>query len=324
MRPFYVTRPFQSIGRRADCNPLQALVGIRQLGRCARFWARAILLAALSSMSCAAVAQKPEPPAWLAMPASAWAAECANNEVDVIQHKGSYLRYRLHTVDEKNDVVRDQIETPEGTVSRLVQRNGRPLTQEEEAAERDRLLSLAASPGAFARHARRDQENKKMGVELVKMMPSAMLWSYAPGQPQLSNQHDAAPALVVLDFKPNPGWSPPNLESDLLTGLEGRVWIDPGSGHMVHMEARLFHAVNIGWGMLAHIYPGGTATVEQVNAGSQRWLVKHIVEQLTAQALVVRMVKQRLVSDATDVQPVPPMGYQQAVKMLLDKSSPSR
>jgi hypothetical protein len=90
------------------------------------------------------------------------------------------------------------------------------------------------------------------------------------------------------------------------------------------MEARLFHAVNIGWGMLAHIYPGGTATVEQVNAGSQRWLVKHIVEQLTVQALVVRIVKQRLVSDATDVQPVPPMGYQQAVKMLLDKSSPSR
>jgi hypothetical protein len=132
------------------------------------------------------------------------------------------------------------------------------------------------------------------------------------------------PALIVLDFKPNPGWSPPNLESELLTGLAGRVWIDPRSRTMVRLEATLFHAVNIGWGMLAHIYPGGTVTLEQTSAGGQRWIIQRIVEQLTLQALMVKNVKQKLTSDAADLQPVAPMSYRQAIKTLLDTPLPVR
>jgi hypothetical protein len=93
---------------------------------------------------------------------------------------------------------------------------------------------------------------------------------------------------------------------------------------MVRLEATLFHAVNIGWGMLAHIYPGGTVTLEQTNAGGQRWIIQRIVEQLTLQALMVKNVKQKLTSDAADLQPVAPMSYRQAIKTLLDTPLPVR
>jgi hypothetical protein len=259
----------------------------------------------------------------LSAPARNWAVDCSNNEVLVIQHPDSYLRYRLHEIDEKGDQVRDQIETPEGSVARLILRDGRPLTPEEDAAERDRLNDLITSPGTFARHIRREQENKKTGVELLKMMPDAMLWSYAPGQPQLSSRPGGDPMLVVLDFKPNPKWSPPNMESEPLTGLEGRVWIDPRTRRLVRLEGNLFHAVNIGWGMVAHIYPGGTVTLQQTNAGGQRWIVEHIVEQLTVRALMVKNVTQRIVFDTSGFQSVRPMSYQQAIRILLDTSLPS-
>jgi hypothetical protein len=289
--------------------------------RCVLLWACAIALVALDPVACAAAAQDATHTSPL--PARSWAIDCANNEVLVIQHPGSYLRYHLHTVDGKGDQGRDQIETPEGTVSRLIQRDGRTLSPEEDSAERDRLNSLASSPSAFARHARRDQDGKKTGSDLIKMMPDAMLWSYAPGQPQLPSQPAGDPALVVLDFKPNPKWSPPSFESELLMGLAGRVWIDPRTRRMVHLEATVSHAVNFGWGMLAHVYPGGTAMLDQTNAGGQRWIIEHIVEQLTVQALMVRNVKQKLVSDTTDIQPIPAMGYQQAIKILLDTSLPT-
>jgi hypothetical protein len=126
----------------------------------------------------------------------------------------------------------------------------------------------------------------------------------------------------VLEFKPDPKWTPPNIEAEPLTGLEGRLWIDPHTHRMVRMEGNLFHAVNIGWGVLAHIYPGGTVTLEQTNAGGERWIVDHIVEQLTLRALMVKNVKQRLVFDAADFQQVPPMSYQQAIKTLLNASLP--
>jgi hypothetical protein len=259
----------------------------------------------------------------LTEPARTWAVDCANNEVLVIQHPNSYLRYRFHEVDEKGDRVRDQIETPEGSVARLILRDGRPLTPEEDAAERDRLTALMNAPAFFERHIHREEDNKKMGVKLLKMMPDAMLWSYAPGQPQLPNAPAGEPALIVLDFKPNPQWSPPDMESAPLTGLEGRVWIDPRTRRMVHLDGHLAHAVNIGWGMVAHIYPGGTVTLHQTNAGSQRWIVEHIVEQLTLRALMVKNVKQRLAFDTAGFQPVPAMKYQQAIKMLLDTPLPS-
>jgi hypothetical protein len=282
-----------------------------------------LLIAGAISPDATAARQDAATASPLSEPARQWAVDCANNEVLVVQHPDSYLRYRLHSVDEKGDRERDQIETPEGTVARLIERNGRPLTPEEDTAERDRLMGLLDSPSDFARHIRHDEDNKKTGVRLIKMMPDAMLWSYAPGQPQLPNQPAGSPALVVLDFKPNPKWSAPDFESEPLTGLEGRVWIDARTRRMVQLDGNLFHAVNIGWGMVAHIYPGGTVRLQQTNAGGQRWIVEHIVEQLTLRALMVKNVKQSLVFDTADFRPMPAMKYQQAVKMLLDTPLPS-
>lgn len=283
----------------------------------------AVVIAVACRMPCAAASQNTLPASSLGPPARTWAVDCANNEILVIQHPGSYLRYRLHVVDEKGDQVRDQIETSEGSVARLVLRDGRPLTPEQDSAERDRLNGQLTSPSMFARHIRREQDNKKMGVEMLKLMPDAMLWSYAAGQPQLPKEVDRDPALVVLDFKPNPAWSPPNMESEPLTGLEGRIWIDRRTRRLVHLEGNLSRAVNIGWGMVAHIYPGGTVTLHQRNVGGERWIVEHIVEQLTLRALMVKNVKQRLVFDTADFQPVASMSYQQAIKMLLDTQLPS-
>ena len=256
-------------------------------------------------------------------PARIWAVDCANNEALVIQHPDSFLRYRLHVIDEKGDHLRDQIETPEGSVGRNLQSDGRPLTPAEDAVERQRLNDLLASPDAFARHIRREQENKQMGVNLLKLVTDAMLWSYTPTQPQLPDQPPGNPALIVLDFKPDPAWSPPTMESEPLTGLEGRVWIDPRTRHMVRMEGRLTRAVNIGWGFVAHLYPGGTVTLQQANVGGQRWIVEHIVEQLNLRALMVKTVHQRLVFDTADYQPVSTMSYQQAIKILLDTPLPT-
>ena len=253
-----------------------------------------------------------------------WVVDCANNEALVIQHPDSFLRYRLHVIDEKGDHLRDQIETPVGSIGRTLQSNGRPLTPAEDAAERQRLNDLLTSPAAFARHIRNEQNNKQMGVNLLKLISDAMLWSYTPGQPQLSNLPSGDPALIVLDFKPNPAWSPPNFEAETLTGLEGRLWIDPRTRRMVRLEGRLTRAVNIGWGIVAHIYPGGTVTLQQANVGGQRWIVEHIVEQLNLRALLVKNVHQRLVFDTADYQPVPAMTYQQAIKILLDTPLPTR
>lgn len=280
------------------------------------------LIPALLLGTCVATAQEVPSNPPLSEPARAWAVDAANSEVLLIQHPNSFLRYRYHTVDEKGDQTRDLIETPQGSIARLIQRNGRPLTAEEDAAERSRLNAVLQNPFGFARHIKREQENKQMGVKLIREMPDAFLWSYTPGQPELPGWNASSGALIVLDFKPNPKWSAPDIESDALTGVEGRIWIDPHSRRVVHLEATLKHAVNIGWGMVAHIYPGGSAKADQTDAGGERWIVKHIEEQLTIRALLFKTVNQRLQFDTADYQAVRAMSFQDAIKILLDTPLP--
>ena len=307
---------------RADNNfPRRVRAGRAGVWACVAGFAAG--LAAVTPAAGGATSQDAAAATRLAEPARTWAVDCARNEVLVIQHPDSYLRYRLHEVDEKGDRVRDQIETPDGAVARMVLRNGKPLTPEEDAAERERLNALIDSPADFARHVRREQDNKKIGIKLILLMPDAMDWSYAPGQPQLPNQPAGQPALVVLDFKPNPKWSPPDVDSEPLAGLEGRVWIDPRTRRVVRLEGSLFRAVNIGWGMVAHIYPGGTVAVQQTNPNGERWIVEHVVEQLTLRALMVKNLKENLIYDTAQYQAVPAMKYQQAIKLLLDTPLPS-
>jgi hypothetical protein len=330
MHPIEIIRTMRlrSAGRTRPIEPIpRPLAALR---RRAALAASALLLAA--SLPALLHAAPPETPAQDTLsaptvPARNWAVDCANNEILIIQHPNSYFRYRMHVVDEKGDQLRDQIETPEGSVARLIQRDGRALTHDEDSAERDRLNYLLNSPSVFARHIKNEASNKKLGVDLLKLMPDAMLWSYTPNQPQPPNQPASAdaPPLVVLDFKPNPKWSPPTIPSESLTGLEGRVWIDPHTRNMVRLEGDVFQPVNIGWGMVGHIYPGGKVLLEQASASPQRWVVEHIDMQFSIRVLMLKTVKIHTHYDtpASSFQAVPTMTYQQAIKILLDTPLPA-
>ena len=278
-----------------------------------------LLAGAAPSVVCLAQAPPQAPPGPLSAPPKQWAQDCVNHEAELIQHTNSYLRFRIHIVDEKGEHVRDEIETPQGTVARLIERNGKPLTSDEDHAERARLQALMDSPSIFARHVKSEDADKKMGVELLKLMPVAMVWSYAPGQPQPPGvQGTGGDALVVLDFTPDPKWNPPTIPAEALTGLVGRVWIDPHEKQVVRLEGKLVKAVNVGWGVVAHLYPGGTIVVQQRQVNGDRWIAEHVVEQLVVRALMVKTIRQDSTIDTSEYQAVPSMSYQQAIKTLLD------
>ena len=242
--------------------------------------------------------------------------DAAASEIRIIEHPGSYLRYRMHVVDRKGDQVRDVIESREGTVARLIMTDGRPLTREEDSAERVRLDEIVKSPDIFAKHVHNDRSNKKLAVDLLREMPDAMLYSYVPGQPQV--QGTSSRRQVVLDFRPNPRWTPPSTTAEALTGLQGRIWIDVASHTTVRMEGAVFRSVNFGWGMLAHIYPGGTLELEQTDTGGKRWIFTHFAESLSVRALMMKNVDVHSKVDTSNFEFLPEMSYTDAIRVLLN------
>jgi hypothetical protein len=246
------------------------------------------------------------------------------NELKVLHRRDPYLRYHMHLHDEKGDRVRDVIESKDGTVARLIMKDGRPLTADEDKAERDRLNALIESPATFAKHVKAEENNKKLGDDLMKLMPDAMIYTYVPGQPQLPNHKEPT---IVLDYEPNPKFNPPTTTSEALRGLKGRAWIDAKERQVVRMEGTVFQPVNLGWGILAHIYPGGKLVLEQTNAGApdvDRWIFIHFVEQLTVRALMMKTINVHANIDADQFQILPaPLSYQDAIRTLLNTPLPT-
>lgn len=250
-------------------------------------------------------------------PPKAWAQAAAANEERIINDDGTFpLRYSVRRVDAKNDVTRDTIESRQGTVARLMLRNGQPLTPSEDAAERQRLNDMLASPKDFLKHHKRDEGARNYSLELLRQMPTAMTFAYTPGQPQKS--YLPGPQ-IVLDFAPDPQYHPPSMVDHALTGLAGRVWIDRKSKCIVRVEGHILKQVDFGWGVVARIFPGGNIEFEQANPGGERWVYSRLRSDLTIRELMVKTVHQKVSMDATEFHLLPSaMDYQGAIHTLID------
>ncbi len=244
-----------------------------------------------------------------------------DNELKVIAPDGlPGIRFRERKVDARGDTTREEIETVEGTVARLVERDGRPLTAAEDTAERQRLQSAIDNPNEFARHHSRDKAQRQDAMQLVRLLPQAMLYSYAPGQPQPAGTESRQ---IVIDFRPNPEFHPPSTRAEILTGIEGRVWIDAGSRRMTRIEGHILHPVDFGYGLVARIFPGGSVELTQTNAGDGRWAYSSLREHVQVRVLLVKNLTQDSHATTWDFRLLPALPhYQEAIRMLLEMKIP--
>jgi len=263
----------------------------------------------------------PQPPLPSGTPKS-WAETAVRQELAIIQDENHPMRYLLRTSNRKGDTTREIIESAQGNVARLIQRDGRPITAAEDAAERERLNSILTSPGDFLKHEQRNGPGRTYALQIIKLMPSATLYSYTPGQPQPAG---AGSPQVVLDFRPDPAFHPPSMVSEILTGLAGRVWIDARTGTMTRMEANVIRTVNFGWGFVARVYPGGHIELEQTLVESKRWTFSHLDSQVTVREIMFHTINDKTKMSAWNFQFLPaPMPYQDAVHTLLAEKIPLR
>ena len=252
-----------------------------------------------------------------------WVQAAADNELPVINADGrTPLRYRIHKVDARGDTTRMQIESRQGDVARLIERNGHDLTRAENDAELARLKAILASPEDFLRHHKHDNANRADVTQLVNQIPKAMIFSYTPGQPQRAGSKSTQ---VVIDFHSDPAYKPPTMLSDALTCIEGRMWIDAESHRLVRIEGRFLKQVNFGYGIVARIFPGGTIQFEQTDAGNGRWVYSSLVEDLTVRAMLVKTIPQKSLMTASDFQRLPaPIDFQEAVRELIAMPVPTQ
>ena len=102
--------------------------------------------------------------------------------------------------------------------------------------------------------------------------------------------------VYVLKATPRPGYEPPNIESKVLTGMEGKLWIDEKTFQWVKVEATVIRPVSIE-GFLAEVEPGTHFELEKAPVTDSIWLPKHFA--MKSQAKVLFLFTRKSQADET-------------------------
>src|ERR1700691_120350 len=224
---------------------------------------------------------------------------------------GRSFRYRQHKVDPKGSTVKEIVETKDGDVARLIEKDGRPLPQEEEQAEIDRLNNLLAHPEVQEHRHKKEQEDSARGDEMVRMLPDAFLYTF-DGMVEGPNG-----LCYRLQFKPNPAFTPPDREGEVYHGMVGELWVDQAQLRLVKIDAHLISDVNFGWGVLGRLYKGGSILVQNADVGLHHWETIHMKLQLQGKLLMMKSVDYSTTEDFSDFKVQPQeLGYQEAIRLL--------
>jgi len=237
-------------------------------------------------------------------------------------HPNHPMRYRLHKASPRLTSTKEIVETADGDVARLVQFNDQPLTQIQEQAEQARLDALLSDPGLQQHRKQSEDSDTSRAMKVLRVLPTAFLYQF--------NGTGTAPTGPVekFTFKPNPQFSPPDLETEILTAMAGEIWIDPVQERVVRLAGSLQQDKDIGWGILGELNKGGWVQIDQADVGDHQWRIVHLQLKMSGRMLFKTKISDS-VQDYTEFSPVPArLNYKQAIQMLrsapASSSKPSR
>jgi hypothetical protein len=256
---------------------------------------------------------KPDPaiqPALTSVQSQALVGRALTAELRASQDASHPKRYRLRRSSPRLTSTKEIVETRDGDVARLVQIGDRPLNQVDEQKEQARLDGLLGDPGR-QRH-RKQSEEEDMGIvlKLLRMLPQAFLYEY-------EGAGAASTGMVEkFRFRPNPGFSPPDLETLALTAMTGELWIDAAQERVARLEGHLQQDTDYGWGILGKLDKGGWIVIEQAGVGGGQWRIARFQMKMNLRVLF-KTRSFDTVQEMTQYAPVPPdLDYRQAIQML--------
>ena len=208
-----------------------------------------------------------------------------NNSDEIIQRSVNALKIDFEASPKFDCLERDRVSggtrTYEDTMilgspyQRLIAVNGKPLGPKESAEEQQKLNNVrsereAESPQERSQRIAKYEKEQKRDHAMMDEMAKAFEFRLA-GETKLG-AHD----VYVLQATPRPGYQPPNMETQALTGMRGKLWIDKQTFQWVRVEAEVVHPVSIE-GFLARVEPGTHFELEKAPVAPGVWLPTHFL-----------------------------------------------
>jgi hypothetical protein len=226
--------------------------------------------------------------------------------------KSMYFMYRDMKLNSKTGQTetREMVQTPQLVLARVIAINGHPLSPDAKAKEDARLNRLTANPDELAKKMRQQKADDARARKMVSAIPDAFNFQYVN-----TVQRDNGD-VVVMQFKPNPNWDPPDRELQVFTGMEGTLEVAVPQERIALMNASLVKAVEFGWGIFGKLFPGGNFLIEQHEVYPGYWDTTHMQLHFTGKILLFKNLNIQEDEKTSDYQPVDGMTVAQALDKL--------
>jgi hypothetical protein len=165
----------------------------------------------------------------------------------------------------------------------LVAVNGKNLSADQQADEQKKLEAAISqrkteSPEERNERVKKYEKDRKRNQLLSDQLTKALDFVLV-GEQKMEGRD-----VYVLKATPRPGYQPPNMQTQVLLGMEGKLWIDKETFQWVKVEAQVIHPVSIE-GFLATVEPGTRFELEQAPVEDDVWLPKHFAMRSHARIL---------------------------------------
>ncbi len=265
-----------------------------------RFGLIAVLLAFTSSLAIASDLPKD---------ARTYVREVVTNELAADASDHSRWMYRDENSAPNNNTVKIVIQTAQGDLSKTLERDGRPLTQEQQKADEQRMDAFVQDASLQQRQKQDHQRDAEKANALTKMLPDAFLWTFAGENG----------AEATLHFKPDPQFDAPTREARVFAAMQGTMVINTEQKRIQELKGALTRDVNFGYGLLGKLQKGGTFEIERQEIAPRIWAITATHVHIHGHALIFKSISEEQDEVTSHYHPTPPsLSLDAAAKMLKD------
>ena len=229
------------------------------------------------------------------MSANELARKVIINELKFQDEDHSHWMYRLEKEDAGKKQVQEIVETKDGSLSRLLSTDGRPLDAKQQQKENRRIQRLVSNPGEQRKLQQASSKKAEQGERLFKILPDVFVFGYAGCEGD----------LIKLSFRPNPNFQPPSIEARVLHGMQGEMTVDMKQERLAAMNGHLMEDVKFGGGLLGHLNKGGKFEVRQAEVAPGHWEMTVLVVDMKGKALLFKTIGVHETENHSDFHRVP-------------------
>jgi hypothetical protein len=261
-----------------------------------RFWTTVCLAAIVLGQTCQIFAG-PHPDPITHPDVQALVRDAAWNELQAREHPAHNYEMVVRLKSPNSSRTNLQIQTRQGSVSRLIKFDGKPPSEKQCRSSLALLDRIAASSVLQQTRFRSQRSDMRRREQLFADMPSAFHFQYEGTEPKTG--------WIRIRYWPNPDFHTRSRVAGVLVGLQGTMWIDPTSKRIARIQGSLNKGVTFGWGILARLYRGGKFVMEQSRIPDGTWEETLLFVQFKGTILLFKKLDVNLTQSVSSYKDMP-------------------